>query len=58
VPPPVVVPQEMRTETAGTFSAFGIGQLGPQTLQKQQLDELKRIREELQRAAMAGGIGP
>ena len=58
VPPPVVVPQEMRTETAGTFSAFGLGQLGTGSIDKQQLDELKRIREELQRAAMAGGIGP
>lgn len=58
VPPPVVVPQEMRTETAGTFSAFGLGQLGTGSIDKQQLEELKRIRQELQRAAMAGGIGP
>ena len=48
----------LKTETAGTFSAFGLGQLGTGSVEKQQLDELKRIREELQRQARAGGIGP
>jgi hypothetical protein len=48
----------LKTETAGTFSAFGLGQLGTGNIDKQQLDELKRIREELQRQARAGGIGP
>jgi hypothetical protein len=48
----------LKTETAGTFSAFGLGQLGTGNIDKQQLEELKRIREELQRQALAGGIGP
>ena len=48
----------LKTETAGTFSAFGLGQLGTGSVEKQQLDELKRIREELQRQARVGGIGP
>jgi hypothetical protein len=46
------------TSVAGTFSAFGLGQLGSGNIDKQQLDELKRIREELQRQARMGGIGP
>jgi hypothetical protein len=58
VPPPVAMPSEMKVQAAGTFSAFGLGQMGPQSLQKQQLDELKGIREEIKRAANAGGIGP
>ena len=58
VPPPVAVPAQVKTETVGSFSAFGLGQLGTKTIDKQQLDELKRIREELQRAARVGGIGP
>ena len=48
----------MKTSVAGTFSAFGLGQLGTGNIDKQQLDELKRIREELQRQARVGGIGP
>jgi hypothetical protein len=48
----------MSFSTAGTFSAFGLGQLGTGNIDKQQLDELKRIREELQRQARVGGIGP
>jgi hypothetical protein len=48
----------MSFSTAGTFSAFGLGQLGTGSVEKQQLDELKRIREELQRQARVGGIGP
>ena len=48
----------MSFSTAGTFSAFGLGQLGTGNIDKQQLEELKRIREELQRQALAGGIGP
>jgi len=48
----------MSTSIAGTFSAFGLGQLGTGNIDKQQLEELKRIREELQRQALVGGIGP
>ena len=48
----------LKTETAGTFSAFGLGQLGTGNIDKQQLEELKRIRTELEKQARAGGIGP
>jgi hypothetical protein len=58
VPKPVPQAGTLKTETAGTFSAFGLGQLGTGSVEKQQLDELKRIREELQRQARVGGIGP
>ena len=58
VPPPVVIPSELKTDVAGTFSAFGIGQMGPQSIPKQQLDELKRIREEMVKANAAGGVAP
>jgi len=58
VPKPVPMAGTLKTETAGTFSAFGLGQLGTGSVEKQQLDELKRIREELQRQARVGGIGP
>ena len=58
VPQPPMAAGTLKTETAGTFSAFGLGQLGTGNIDKQQLDELKRIREELQRQARAGGIGP
>lgn len=46
------------TSVAGTFSAFGLGQLGSGNIDKQQLEELKRIRTELEKQARAGGIGP
>lgn len=58
VPQAVAMAGAVKTETAGTFSAFGLGQLGTGNIDKQQLDELKRIREELQRQARVGGIGP
>ena len=58
VPQVPVAAGALKTETAGTFSAFGLGQLGTGNIDKQQLEELKRIREELQRQALAGGIGP
>ena len=58
VPKPIPMAGKLKTETAGTFSAFGLGQLGTGSVEKQQLDELKRIREELQRQARVGGIGP
>jgi hypothetical protein len=58
VPQAVGMAGAIKTETAGTFSAFGLGQLGSGNIDKQQLDELKRIREELQRQARMGGIGP
>jgi hypothetical protein len=58
VPQAPAMANTLKTETAGTFSAFGLGQLGTGSVEKQQLDELKRIREELQRQARAGGIGP
>jgi len=58
VPNAVAMRGNLKTETAGTFSAFGLGQLGTGSVEKQQLDELKRIREELQRQARVGGIGP
>jgi len=58
VPQAPVAAGTLKTETAGTFSAFGLGQLGTGSVEKQQLDELKRIREELQRQARVGGIGP
>ena len=58
MPPPVVVPQELKTDVAGTFSAFGIGQMGPQSIPKQQLEELTRIREEMVKANAAGGVAP
>jgi hypothetical protein len=48
----------LKTETAGTFSAFGLGQLGTGNIDKQQLEELKAIRVELQQQGRAGGIGP
>jgi hypothetical protein len=58
VPQAPAMANTLKTETAGTFSAFGLGQLGTGSVEKQQLDELKRIREELQRQARVGGIGP
>ena len=58
VPQAVGMAGATKTEAAGTFSAFGLGQLGSGNIDKQQLDELKRIREELQRQARMGGIGP
>jgi hypothetical protein len=58
VPPPVMVPREIKTEVAGTFSAFGLGQMGQQSVEKQQLEELKRIREEMVKANAGGGIAP
>jgi hypothetical protein len=58
VPNAVAMRGNLKTETAGTFSAFGLGQLGTGSVEKQQLDELRRIREELQRQARVGGIGP
>jgi hypothetical protein len=58
VPQAVGMAGATKTETAGTFSAFGLGQLGSGNIDKQQLEELKRIREELQRQARMGGIGP
>lgn len=58
VPQAPVVAGTLKTETAGTFSAFGLGQLGTGSIEKQQLDELKRIREQLAQNARAGGIGP
>ena len=58
VPQAVGMAGATKTEAAGTFSAFGLGQLGSGNIDKQQLEELKRIREELQRQARMGGIGP
>lgn len=58
VPGPVTMAATTKTETAGTFSAFGLGQLGTGNIDKQQLDELKHIREELQRQGRMGGIEP
>jgi hypothetical protein len=58
VPQAVGMAGAIKTETAGTFSAFGLGQLGTGNIDKQQLEELKRIRTELEKQARAGGIGP
>ena len=49
---------KMTTSIAGTFSAFGLGQLGTGSVEKQQLEELKRIREQLVQNARANGIAP
>jgi hypothetical protein len=58
VPQAPQIGERLKTETAGTFSAFGIGQLGTGSIDKQQLEELKKIRERLDKQLLAGGIGP
>ena len=53
VPPPA---GQISTVTAGTFSAFGVGQMAGGNVQKQQLDALLRIQEEMEKANRVGGI--
>jgi hypothetical protein len=58
VPQAPAMGEALKTETAGTFSAFGLGQLGTGSVEKQQLEELKGIRQQLQQNARANGIAP
>jgi len=46
-----------RTESIGTFSAFGLGQLGTGNIDKQTLDEIKRTNKLLEKL-VAGGVVP
>jgi len=53
VPAPVAQASTASTKVMGTFSAFGIGQMGAFNVEQQQLEELKRIREEIKRQGAA-----
>lgn len=56
-PPPVAIAsQQMASSVVGQFGGAGLEQMGASSIPKQQLDELKRIREELAKAAASGGI--
>jgi hypothetical protein len=44
------------TSVAGTFSAFGVGQMGGGNVQKQQLDALLKIQAGIDQANRVGGI--
>ncbi len=44
------------TSIAGTFSAFGVGQMGGGNVQKQQLDALLKIQAGIDQANRVGGI--
>jgi hypothetical protein len=44
------------TSVAGTFSAFGVGQMGGGDVQKQQLDALLKIQAGIDQANRVGGI--
>jgi hypothetical protein len=46
----------MASSVVGQFGGAGLEQMGASSIPKQQLDELKRIREELAKAAASGGI--
>jgi hypothetical protein len=47
---------QMASSVVGQFGGAGLEQMGASSIPKQQLDELKRIREELAKAAASGGI--
>jgi hypothetical protein len=47
---------KMSTSVAGTFSAFGVGQMGGGDVQKQQLDALLKIQAGIDQANRVGGI--
>ena len=56
VPRPVAnLGGDVKQAVTGTFSAFGLGQMGAFNVQKEQLEELKRIRDEIKRQAVVVG---
>lgn len=58
VPPPVVIPGEMKTSVAGTFSGFAVDQMagGGQSIQKQQLEALLKIQAGIDEANRVGVV--
>jgi hypothetical protein len=58
VPQAVANPESsMRATSTAQFGAMNLGQLGAGSIPAQQLDTLKKIREDLKAAAMAGQVG-
>jgi hypothetical protein len=48
---------KMGAESTAQFGAMGLGQMGASSVPAQQLETLKKIREDLKAAAMAGQVG-
>jgi hypothetical protein len=58
VPNAVANPESsMKATTTAQFGAAGLSQMGASSIPAQQLDTLKKIREDLKAAAMAGQVG-
>ena len=55
-PSAVQAAPKLSTSIAGTFSAFGVDQMGGGNLQKQQLDALLKIQAGIEEANRVGGI--
>ena len=53
VPQAPVIVGNVAQKVTGTFSAFGIGQIGSFNVEQQQLEELKQIRQEIKRQGAA-----
>ena len=57
VPPPVTGGVQMAAASTAQFGAMGLGQMGASSVPQQQLETLKKIREDLKAAAMGGQVG-
>jgi len=57
VPAAVAPASKMGAESTAQFGAMGLGQMGASSVPAQQLETLKKIREDLKAAAMAGQVG-